>query len=592
MSATVDRILTALLRANPNLNIETLETFDPSAYISVLSDEEVKQLLFSIQEEDHRKKFNRFYDTFPDDGPLAWDKYPKHLEHFAAGKLYRERLFMAGNRCSGPWSFIETEAGSVLSVEAMSAPSTRALSWDGESQCVRPMHDGLLLGLEPAFRLVMDNGRFFDCSRKHRVLTTEGWLDLDQLMSRADGLRCWRKHEDYQASCAVDGHLGDQPLRSVAGIDLAPAPSQGGVQGRGRLIFSHMDAEVRIFQHTHAFLGPDRLSTPGDRRLLLGLCAPFAGPSSSTPVLSLKGYSRVLSQLALGLDLAEQPDAQSLLDQLSGAFREAERTCPAAACMPAPSVELIQGDRLSHEHTDLHSIGGLSLHDGRRTAIFFPCGHPELVGGGRIIACVPLGFQPIIDAHVEGTSNYLAAGMIHHNTGKSVSGAWELSAHCTGLYRPWWPGRIFRRGVRAWAAGATNETTRDIVQKELLGEVVFSGFRKQVDGSGLIPRGLIDMDSITWKQGVPNLVDTVTVKHSSGGVSQIGLKSYQQGRKAFEGTAKEIIWLDEEVPEDVYGECLIRLATTRGILILTFTPLQGLTEVVLKFMPKELRPGM
>ena len=41
---------------------------------------------------------------------------------------------------------------------------------------------------------------------------------------------------------------------------------------------------------------------------------------------------------------------------------------------------------------------------------------------------------------------------------------------------------------------------------------------------------------------------------------------------------------------DVYGECLIRTATTNGIIMLTFTPLEGISKVVLSFMPKEMRP--
>ncbi len=43
---------------------------------------------------------------------------------------------------------------------------------------------------------------------------------------------------------------------------------------------------------------------------------------------------------------------------------------------------------------------------------------------------------------------------------------------------------------------------------------------------------------------------------------------------------------------DVYGECLIRTATTGGIIMLTFTPLEGMSNVVLQFMPKEFRSGM
>jgi phage terminase large subunit-like protein len=96
---------------------------------------------------------------------------------------------------------------------------------------------------------------------------------------------------------------------------------------------------------------------------------------------------------------------------------------------------------------------------------------------------------------------------------------------------------------------------------------------------------------VTWKQGVQNLVDTVEIKHSSGGWSLLGLKSYDQGRRAFQGTKKELIHLDEEPPQDVYGECLLRTATTRGIVVITFTPLLGISEVVQSVPAEGLRAG-
>lgn len=174
--------------------------------------------------------------------------------------------------------------------------------------------------------------------------------------------------------------------------------------------------------------------------------------------------------------------------------------------------------------------------------------------------------------------------MAGNRTGKSFGmGGYETVLHLTGRYPDWWDGRRFYNPVDAWAAGKTNETTRDIVQTILLGPVAWSGTAKGVTGSGLIPGD--DIGSITWKQGVSNLVDTVQIKHQSGGWSQLGIKSYQQGRGAFEGTAKHVIWLDEEPPSDIYGECLIRTMTTRGIVYLTFTPLEGMSETVLSFLP-------
>ena len=178
--------------------------------------------------------------------------------------------------------------------------------------------------------------------------------------------------------------------------------------------------------------------------------------------------------------------------------------------------------------------------------------------------------------------------MAANRVGKTFSaGGYELTCHLTGLYPDWWEGKKFRAPIRAWACGKTNETTRDIVQTTLLGDVEYNGSRKSVDGSGVIPTELIGRDSgqLTWKQGVADLVDTVRIKHKGGGWSKLGLKSYQQGRGVFEGTAQHVVWDDEEPPMDVYGEQIIRTATTKGILMLTFTPLEGMSDVVQQFLP-------
>ena len=85
--------------------------------------------------------------------------------------------------------------------------------------------------------------------------------------------------------------------------------------------------------------------------------------------------------------------------------------------------------------------------------------------------------------------------------------------------------------------------------------------------------------------GVSGAMDTARIKHKSGGTSQIGFKSYDQGRTKFQGVAKHVIWLDEEPAAPVYDECLLRLMTTNGLMLCTFTPLLGLSAVALKFLP-------
>lgn len=167
---------------------------------------------------------------------------------------------------------------------------------------------------------------------------------------------------------------------------------------------------------------------------------------------------------------------------------------------------------------------------------------------------------------------FLAANRV----GKTeAAGGFEMVCHLTGQYPPWWTGRRYAKANTWWAAGDTRETVRDILQLKLLG-------KPGDEGTGLIPRETIERVAPGF---IPEAKAAVWVKHVSGGLSVVQFKSYDQGREAFQGTEQDGIWLDEEPPMAVYTECLLRTMTNNGCVMLTFTPLRGMSEVVLSFLP-------
>lgn len=171
------------------------------------------------------------------------------------------------------------------------------------------------------------------------------------------------------------------------------------------------------------------------------------------------------------------------------------------------------------------------------------------------------------------TRCFMAANRVGKTEG---GGGYELTLHLTGRYPAWWEGRRFDKPIDAWAAGDTNETVRDIIQLKLLGR------DEEGWGTGLVPGD--DIAKVVKRQNGNGAVDYVEIRHQSGGMSRLGFKSYEQGRKAFQGTEKDVIWLDEESEEGIRSECALRLMTRNGLLIETFTPLRGLTPIVLKYL--------
>jgi phage terminase large subunit-like protein len=166
-----------------------------------------------------------------------------------------------------------------------------------------------------------------------------------------------------------------------------------------------------------------------------------------------------------------------------------------------------------------------------------------------------------------------------NQNGKTHVGAYEAACHLTGQYPEWWKGRRFEKPTRGWIAGETSLVVRDVQQKKLCGEPgVEDSF-----GTGMIPKDLFT-DKPSLARGITDAYDTIQVKHVSGGISVARFKSYEQGRTKFQGETLDWIWFDEEPPLDIYSEGLTRTAATHGICWMTFTPLQGPTEVVLRFL--------
>lgn len=183
-----------------------------------------------------------------------------------------------------------------------------------------------------------------------------------------------------------------------------------------------------------------------------------------------------------------------------------------------------------------------------------------------------------------------AAGVEHNEratlggnrVGKTLGiGGYETALHLTGLYPDWWVGKRFDKPILCWAAGTKSSKVRDVNQKMLLGALNQRKGYTQASG-GLIPAARIGR--LTRRTGVADAVDQVVIKHVNGFENICTFKSYEEGRTSFEAEAVDFIWLDEEPSKGIYDECKMRILTTRGSILATFTPVEGLTETVLSLL--------
>lgn len=165
--------------------------------------------------------------------------------------------------------------------------------------------------------------------------------------------------------------------------------------------------------------------------------------------------------------------------------------------------------------------------------------------------------------------------------GKTEAGAVECTYHLTGQYPADWLGRRFTKPVHAIVAGESSILVRNTQQKKLLGTPGVLADQ----GTGYLPKDVIQ--DVSMSRGVTDAYDTVQIKHVTGGTSTMIFKSYEQGRQKFQADTADFVWLDEECPPDIYGECLARISATKGMIYTTFTPLKGKTEVVSRFLDED-----
>ena len=182
--------------------------------------------------------------------------------------------------------------------------------------------------------------------------------------------------------------------------------------------------------------------------------------------------------------------------------------------------------------------------------------------------------------HAAGAAYRERLLMAGNQLGKTFAAGNEVAYHVTGLYPDDWKGKRFNRAVRGWVGSVTSELTRDGAQRILLGPI-------GKWGSGCIPKEQIV--DIKRARGVPDAVETILIKTVHGDISQITFKSYKDGREAWQAETLDFVWYDEEPPEDIYVEGVTRTNNTKGVVFLTFTPLLGMSNVVMRFYKKDER---
>ncbi len=150
-----------------------------------------------------------------------------------------------------------------------------------------------------------------------------------------------------------------------------------------------------------------------------------------------------------------------------------------------------------------------------------------------------------------------------NRSGKTECGAVEAIWMARGNH----PYRKNRKDVFGWVVSLSQQVQRDVAQSKIL---------------SYLPKSWIaDIVMLSGRKDSPasGIIDQIKIKNVFGGISTIGFKSCDQGREKFQGASLDFVWFDEEPPQDIYEECLMRVMDKRGDIFGTMTPLKGRTFV-------------
>lgn len=250
-----------------------------------------------------------------------------------------------------------------------------------------------LKGLAPLYQVTLESGRAVKCTQDHAFLTAQGWRRLCDVrvghalaigpaqspgsheptisgcgrLAHAANDRGWsERHQDCPGDCSIYPRRYDERLPMASSSGLTFSPSQGDARARFSRALLHKDARATKLNDSHFYQSAPRLSMP-DSRLHSWLYDRGAHNSECNPLPI--GYD----------DLAESQ-------------------------FEWPSDRLVE---LSSRNCD------------QWVFVNGACKSPCTLKWDKVVSITHLGLYPFYDMHVPGYENYLANGIVHHNTGKT-----------------------------------------------------------------------------------------------------------------------------------------------------------------------------
>ena len=458
--------------------------------------------------------------------------HPKQNEFFRSRAGIR--IISGGNRCLGG----ETEVYDPVICRTNRIDEITSdfhvWAWNGHERVIAEASQPFMKDVDDLYRIGLSNGESFVASMSHLVLSSCGWAsvyklklgsllfqpqtisDISQSTHASSEDHSQRTTQDYQSGCRHSPHSYDEQPLCDQEVGPSVFPSQDDVQERNAQpvfpFYVYGDGQGNREEHIHSDLLSSHLSSQDALSRNEARPVDFGYAHASQ---SLKSASRLYSTVDLPTH-AYFHQSQSIYEsgqQASSSYSTAISSVTSSAVVT--SIDYI------------------------RTDVKWDLTVPEY-------------------------GNYILAGVIHHNSGKSQAGIQEDVAHALG-YRPWLSETDpdYKVNVRVPNKGLIiGETFGEQVKKVLVPKLLG-------DAEGGFPGFLPSHEFESAKKNQQGIITHIQLKNNS----TIDLQSYDQPVELFESADYDWVHFDEPPPRPIWIAVKRGLTDRMGRAWFTMTPL-------------------
>jgi hypothetical protein len=373
---------------------------------------------------------------------------------------------------------------------------------------------------EPCVRFGFSDGGEVEMALGHRILTASGWRSIrdvlctyfgvlegsnleSYLSTHASGVLSFcRTRRDYEDRCSQGCRRCGEPPPFCPDSDRVLFPSQAYVQ-RHSSHWSYSDGQEYIYTYN------DQTTLPH--------------PSNLGAVPQIEGQTFEFS------DPVFCTDAQPMMSKHQ-TFQQ-------------PSIAGYSGPQLNNED-----------HLGQKR-VSSACVSPFFVNGNEVISYTFIGSQDVYDFTVVPTHNYIASGLVHHNT---ANAAFTYVMRVLGIHPVEEKNRLAKQ-IRCLSSSLPESS--DAAEQD---NTQYLELKK------MIPPEMIIKD-ITARSKV------LVVASPTHGKSYFEFMSTKQELQDTGKVQRCSLWEDEEPPKPFREESRRRLLTRGGDEIITLTPINGLS---------------